>query len=659
MNKTVKFSVKLLSDMCCGNGDGNGSDVDACCCFDSFGLPEIPARRFKGLLREKADLLAENGVCGGDDVISLFGGRNGRNARIRIDNLRIKDADKLSQAACKYGCSEISAAYSSKRYNTAVNQDGVTKKGSLRIIETVDKGIEFDGTIFITNFVDADKKIIEYSLKLLRNIGLSKHRGLGEVVCESIEFSDSGEFCCDYENTKDCVAYDFQITLLDDAVFMLNSPMQNPDYIPGASMVGALAKYFGKFDYFTEMFFNDLKLTNAYICDTNYTYRPVPLSMLMKKNAGEKVYNPADGYEKTDSQYVAVGGYVNTDGGIFKGKKVGTGISYHIDKKDHNFYTLNKIEKGQTFRGKIFGSSGAIDAIKSLLEYTNGALNVGASSTAQYGRCLMTVNPCDIPKVSGEGDLIVELLSNTIICDEYGSNSAAAAALADELKKLVNFKDYDIYSKTTVTGGYNSKWGMPKPQYEAFTKGTTVVLKGCGKYDIDKLQFIGLHNSEGCGEILFRKPEAAEMNVEESCDSCNSIDEFNPSAKGLALKIEKNRAVAAIKLDALDKANKAYENFGDTLSNSAAMRILNLYTGLNRSETESILQVYNASLVAFNKNDDLKRLAKRISENFAEIYEKYNDTIGEDEAFNLFLKTFIGRYKEAYQDGRNGGDKVE
>lgn len=662
-NKTVDFSVKLLSDMCCGNGQGNGSDVDICCCFDRFGLPEIPAKRFKGLLREKALFLAENNFCSLEEVKSLFGGENGRSSRIRVNNLRIKDADELAEVSGKYNSREISDVYSEKRYQTAVDKNGVTKTGSLRIIETVRKGIEFEGRIFVTDFVDADEKIINGSLKLLRNLGLSKNRGLGEISCENISFSDGKIFNFDYKKCDEKTAYLYEIKLNDDAAFMLNSPMQNPDYISGSVMVGALARYFSEYDCFTEMFFRDLIITNAYICDENHTYRPAPISMAMIKNDDSTVFNLADGYEKDTKQYVAVGGYVNTDGGKFRVKKVRTGFSSHIEKSRKNLFTVNKIDKEQTFRGIIIGSRSATDAIKSLLDYNNGDLTVGASLTAQYGRCKMTMEKYDISEISGEGTLIAELISDTVVCDEYGNNSVSPEALINELKKIVGFDDYEIYSKVCLTGGYNKKWGMPKPQYEAFGKGTTVVLKGCKKYKVSETEFIGLFNSEGYGQIGFRKTGPEKMSAERCGDSARPEREvYSESANRLINKIEKQRAIEKIRIYALEEANKAYIEYNASVSNSAAMRILNYYVGLSRKGTKQILQNYKLNLKTFECNAKLKVLAEKILENFKGHYNPdsgIRDVIDENKAFEVYLRVFIGRYKEAYQLGRNGGAEVE
>ena len=89
-NKILEFKISLLSDMCCGSGTGNGSDVDVVASFDRYGLPRIPAKRLRGLLREKAFEICDNK----EDVISLFGD-SGKLSRLVIDNADIEDADTI------------------------------------------------------------------------------------------------------------------------------------------------------------------------------------------------------------------------------------------------------------------------------------------------------------------------------------------------------------------------------------------------------------------------------------------------------------------------------------------------------------------------------------------------------------------------------------
>jgi len=87
-----RMTITLLSDMCCGTGEGDGINLDTTTAFDEMGLPFIPAKRLKGLLRESAEFLADYHPRYDSQVVTrLFGGPNGESGAIRLDNAVISD----------------------------------------------------------------------------------------------------------------------------------------------------------------------------------------------------------------------------------------------------------------------------------------------------------------------------------------------------------------------------------------------------------------------------------------------------------------------------------------------------------------------------------------------------------------------------------------
>ena len=51
----IKYKVIFFTDWHCGSGLAAGADVDALVIKDSDGLPYIPGKTMKGLLREAAE----------------------------------------------------------------------------------------------------------------------------------------------------------------------------------------------------------------------------------------------------------------------------------------------------------------------------------------------------------------------------------------------------------------------------------------------------------------------------------------------------------------------------------------------------------------------------------------------------------------------------
>ncbi len=56
MNKLI-YKIELLSDWHCGSGLSAGADVDLLCIKDKIGLPFIPGKTLKGLLKEAAEVI--------------------------------------------------------------------------------------------------------------------------------------------------------------------------------------------------------------------------------------------------------------------------------------------------------------------------------------------------------------------------------------------------------------------------------------------------------------------------------------------------------------------------------------------------------------------------------------------------------------------------
>lgn len=660
MNKTVTFTIRLLSDTCCGNGTGNGSDVDVSACFDEFGLPVIPARRLKGLLRENALLLAENGYCTKEkhtvtiqDIYSLFGADGGKTARIKIENAYIKDAQVIAdEIKGRFTAKEVSETFSQKRHQTAIDDLGVAKKTSLRLIETVVKGTEFKGIINIIDATEYDAEIIEKSLILLRHIGLDKSRGLGEVICENIVTENVHVSTAKYNKTDDKIERVYTVTLLQDVSLMQNSPMKNPNYLSGSCIQGAFAKHLIDVNSFDELFFNDALFTNAYISSNGEMYMPAPLSLIAVKNSDDKVYSVADGYIKDDkNQYVPVNGYVNINKDKISIISPKCSTEQHINRKLDLLYPVTKLRKGQVFKGSVFASSGAISTFEQMLKDCGGIITVGASGTAQYGKCRIELSPAE-EKQSIIGDtLIVYINSNTIILDEYANNSVRVCDLINELKKIIQFSDYDIYAKTETVGGFNSKWGTPKCQYESFSKGSVVVLKNCELKTVPKCTFVGIGNEEGFGQIFIRTLAAeAVYEVSEKKETPKPNNLAVKAAESIISKILKKRLHDAVVLEALNDSKKSYDKFSKDLSNSSAMRILSLYQALKYADKmeEHFKATYTNS---FEKYRTLLSVSEEICKNFDAL--KINHSLtdeDENEWFGLYLRTFIGRYKELYQN---------
>lgn len=210
----IKFKFKTLSPILPGNGQTFGSLIDSDVVFDEIGLPIIPAKRIKGLLRDSAievldmfklsnttnklDLSATNNQY--NLVNSIFGlPGESRQACLNIDNLYIIDYAVIYKEIenlliSKYNRfinkNDVIENFTEIRKQTSIDPTTQTaKKHSLRTIRVVKKGIEFETNFVINYNIEEAIPLIVLATKNLKRMGTKRNRGFGEIKC-SLELSD-------------------------------------------------------------------------------------------------------------------------------------------------------------------------------------------------------------------------------------------------------------------------------------------------------------------------------------------------------------------------------------------------------------------------------------------------------------------------------------
>ena len=94
--KILQLTIELKSDMCCGTGTGDGVQFDTVSAYNDYGLPYIPAKRLKGLLREQAEFLIAFDPENKNFVEILFGKGEQAGALI-VNNAEIKNVRNLKE----------------------------------------------------------------------------------------------------------------------------------------------------------------------------------------------------------------------------------------------------------------------------------------------------------------------------------------------------------------------------------------------------------------------------------------------------------------------------------------------------------------------------------------------------------------------------------
>ena len=192
----TKVEIKLLTPLHLGSG-GADVNVDAEVVHDEYGLPYFPAKRLKGLIYESAlEVLEMSKLSGSEffaeqDLANLFKRTVDSSIELIIHDFYLANYEEMAKSWAylqdKYGdivtAKDVLVEYTDLRYQTAIDDKGITKEGSLRNLRVVDAGIVFEGNIEISGGSEVHDIILALALKNLRNVGAKRNRGLGNVEC--------------------------------------------------------------------------------------------------------------------------------------------------------------------------------------------------------------------------------------------------------------------------------------------------------------------------------------------------------------------------------------------------------------------------------------------------------------------------------------------
>lgn len=190
MLKTTMI-LKMQGYWAVGSGKGGGNEVDNRIDRDSDGLPYVPGKMLKGLIKDACVRLNNAGNENYSFIEEIFGGLKESKGLNRTETtsgkIYISDA-RLSPSLRSALAKEDNAAAKNNLtrniYSTAIdNESGTAKKSSLRGYEVavpmeLYADIECDCTKEILDFIKLAASKIVYA------VGFHKTRGLGEVVIE-------------------------------------------------------------------------------------------------------------------------------------------------------------------------------------------------------------------------------------------------------------------------------------------------------------------------------------------------------------------------------------------------------------------------------------------------------------------------------------------
>ncbi len=650
------LKIKLLSDMCCGTGEGDGIRQDISSTYDKDGFPIIYGRRLKGLLRDKVEFMQERGYIAEGMSEKIFGTGYFK-GNIRVGNAQLSNINELKE---ELECltddqrkiinpTSIEEIYTVNRYSTAID-NGIAKEHSLRIVGMFPKGIEFKAVIEMDFSKDSDEfTVIADACKLLRNMGVGRNRGYGEVRCELSEDEENEK----YENVRvpnqeiDTISY---IIKNEDNIILKNS------YITGTALQGYFANRIAKGNYGISVneLLDNVKFSMAYPTNSmvEETY-PMPLGMVSEKGNPDKLFSLADGYEiKKGVQYVRTSGYYRKkDNKTISKPDIDTLVNYHFLKKQKLLYTVKCMSKGHYFFGHIHADKDYIKVILDIINADKGIMHLGAATSAEHGKCVINIQSFDKRKENETNSCVkkavFELLSDAIIIDDFACNRSDINELKNEVSKIVNCDPEDIkelYTDTLEIGGYNKKWGMPRQNYIAFAKGTQLVIEA----EQIKLSegYIGILNNEGYGRYIVREVGTDEVEFDKETEIVTKENAENKSIfpGGIRHKVLLKSIIKEGESFAISSA-EGYLKKNRNISASCAMRLNVAYKSCETKE--QFFEEFKRYIVLNFKGDSnaaIYEFAKNSVEKFEDFENKviYKEIL--EECKEAIFKAYIRKY---------------
>lgn len=520
MSTSVKKQLKitLRSDLICGSGIGWGNVVDTDVVYDDLGFPYIPARRLRGLLKEALWELEQFGF---HELTSteLFGDEENEGHLFKIYNARLANIHHLRKEVTMLNLNAIDVLtfYTTIRYQTSIDNDGIALDNSLRSVRAIKKGITFYADL---ECEVQDLAILKKCCTLIKHMGTNRTRGFGEVTLTIEDAIKTNNI--NLSKIKDDREYLVKLCLRNLTQLSLTSTQgeKSLDYINGSSILGFFANKYLKTHCvdrrFYELFVDgNVKFHNAYVTDSKYNMSFPVRESLFKEKTGDMYFdkliyqtnnqNEPIIMKKVHDKYLVKENVMSSEKEIVYhhrrplDKSIGHSISNETIE-DGGFYQLEVLSPNQRFVSFIQGKG---KDIKEILANCPPYLQIGKSKSTQYGNVeIETVEVNEFkPKVIKAGtEVLCTLLSPMIILNEKQEASLTKESLLN-VCNIENDDNTNCYVGYSEIGGFNAKWKLQKPSYYAFSKGTCV--RGVLTHDVHEYQYVGSMQQEGNGVVYY------------------------------------------------------------------------------------------------------------------------------------------------------------
>lgn len=536
-----KLVIEILSDTLFASA-GGGAAVDSVTAHHNNGLPYIPSKTIKGLLKESLIEVLE--IMGEDwdkeakkaPVNQLFGKEGvGNEGSLKFSNGEIlgKQGFDKEIKENELSQSEVLAYFTYIRHQTAINQEGIAKEGSLRTSQVLKPELKFE--VFISDIDDANKELLEKACLNLRRAGTNRNRGFGKVKCTLKTDAQS-------QNESPLEGNKFKIELITPALLPStgadSNTVSSEKNVSGRKILGMLASRYikeynlseaHKDEIFKRLFLSGkVKYSDGFVIEDNKVCFPIGQHWVTNKEKDKVEIDFRE--DKTSENWKQVGGYYSQNG---KQKaSVSTILDFHnsrnkVNQKDQKgihtrikgsnqgdgIYYYESLREGQEFAFKIDGQDEDLEILRSLMSKSD-QLRLGKSTSTALGKVRITnYDGTFIPKAKEDNnDYITIFVSPVILRNNNGEFDPGF----EQLKIALGVDDLKINNvriRTTKVQVFQGSIKMQYPEILAIAAGSSVQFSK-KQYSKIKTKSIGEFTHEGYGKFVIESANDEEKQGE-------------------------------------------------------------------------------------------------------------------------------------------------
>lgn len=654
----MKVTIKFYSNWAIGSGKG-GNGKDSVLLLDDNGLPFLPGRTFKGLVR---DAFLE---CGNTEkeAIKLFGHK--KNKEVKKENLKsgiLRFNSAYLPESFQTLDTKIKEQLFGTKTSTCLEDNKQAKDPSLRKNE-VCIPVELHTHILVQKDnselkggVGGNFEKITQALKMLKFLGKKRHRGFGrcEITVEKKDIVTTAETKTtekikpkqNEKITKNTASFICKVT---EPLILVKKEKsgQNTDsldYIPGNTFRGIVAgaiandKEKSANERFNDIIFNNtVQFGDAHLIIDNKRSLKTPFSFFYDKKADdEKLYNfhflkPDDWVTKKLKSQKS-GYLIETSSGckienISYGNRIKSSRNReNRSSEDGGMFSYHYIKKGQEFEFEFEFeiTSSKKDYLTKIVEVLDGKTKYfGKSKTAEFGGAIEIKFKHEKEKTS-EATTGKYLYAESNLCflNKYGEFTATPSALdlTGTAENVIDWENSQIKFRTyTPYNLYRQNYDCERLIIE---KGSVFAFKKDVEFTADFLnEGIGCFKTEGYGRILVNPKFLNEKEV--------NLHKENSSTKKTAESTQETLEIS------LDETNSNSLNF-----------IINTYLQ-NEKEIE-----LDKCVTLFSK----KKYFQKSSSQWARVFNATTKAANYDD-LKLFLSNTGSKSKERDQSIFTGGLK--